>query len=206
LFILLTALTFFALYPVTWVAPLQTLSDLFVAPFYHATAALMPTFFAGRTALRHGPEFYAVALPLRLSPVVLVGLILSLRAYARKKSLRLELACLWLFALGYTLFLALNVKKYDRYLLPAILLLTLAAALGWRHSRRIPHTPILPYALLLIQLTLALAFVSYPLTYFNPLTGGPWVAARLLPAAGRGWPLVCCPWIGGKGWAPPPAN
>ena len=184
LFIFPTALTFFALYPVTWVAPLQTLSDLFVAPFYHSTTALMPTFFAGRTALRHGPEFYAVALPLRLSPVVLVGLILSLRAYARKKSLRLELACLWLFALGYTLFLALNVKKYDRYLLPAIPLLTLTAALGigtlgnWEIGKLGNwYTG----TLVVLHLLIALAFVFYPLTYFNPLTGGPWVAARLLP-------------------------
>jgi hypothetical protein len=179
-FILTTALTFFALYPVTWVAPLQTLSDLFVAPSYHATAALMPTFFAGRTALRHGPEFYAVALPLRLSPVVLVGLILSLRAYAKKKSLRLELACLWLFALGYTLFLALNVKKYDRYLLPALLPLTIAAALGigkLAKSANCRSTSLL----IVLQFLIALAFVFYPLTYFNPLTGGPWVAARLLP-------------------------
>ena len=204
LFIFLTALTFFALYPVTWVAPLQTLSDLFVAPFYHATAALMPTFFAGRTALRHGPEFYAVALPLRLSPIVLVGLILNLRAYAKKKSLRLELACLWLFALGYTLFLALNVKKYDRYLLPALLPLTIVAALGigklgnweigklgnWYTGKFVKpvkyqstNLPICQSTNLLIvlQFLIALAFVFYPLTYFNPLTGGPWVAARLLP-------------------------
>ncbi|MBE9508612.1 MAG: hypothetical protein IMY86_11245, partial [Chloroflexi bacterium] len=38
----------------------------------------------------------------------------------------------------------------------------------------------LPYALPLVQLILALVFLLYPLTYTNPLAGGPWVAARVI--------------------------
>ncbi len=115
---------FWALYPAMWVAPWQTLRDLYGAPTYHASAALMPTFFAGRTALEHGPEFYAVALPFRLGPVVMVGLALSLRTLLsrrKQKSLlpagssdssRLELVWLWLVAVGYVLMLPPILKEY----------------------------------------------------------------------------------------------
>jgi 4-amino-4-deoxy-L-arabinose transferase-like glycosyltransferase len=175
---------YWALYPAMWVAPWQTLNDLYGAPSYHAGAALMPTFFAGRTALEHGPEFYAVALPWRLSPVVLVGLLLSLR----KPSRRLEVAWLWLFALGYVLLLASNAKKYDRYLLSIFPPLALAAALAlsrirlpWRGEIRRRLNPLV---LLGLQLLLLLPFVLYPLTYYNPLLGGPPLAARWLPT---GW-------------------
>ena len=120
----------FALYPAMWGAPARTIRDMFGAPAYQSTTGLMPTFFAGRTALQHGPEFYAVALPFRLSPIVLVGLVLSMRLLFRQDSLRSELAWLWLFAIGYTVLLAASPKKYDRYLLPVFPMLTLAAALG----------------------------------------------------------------------------
>jgi 4-amino-4-deoxy-L-arabinose transferase-like glycosyltransferase len=178
---------YWALYPAMWVAPWQTLRDLYGAPSYHAGAALMPTFFAGRVALEHGPEFYAVALPWRLSPVVLVGLLLSLRALPRGPSRRLEVAWLWLFALGYVLLLALNVKKYDRYLLPIFPPLALMAALAlsriclpWRGETH----KLNPLVLLGLQILLLLPFALYPLTYYNPLLGGPPLAARWLP---MGW-------------------
>ena len=171
---LAAAALYWVLYPAMWTAPAQTLRDLVTAPSYHAQAALMPTFFAGRVALEHGPEFYAVALPFRLSPIVLLGLVFSVRAFVKERSLRQDLAWLWLFALGYMLLLALNAKKYDRYLLPVFPPLALVAALGWgRLSKR--------FILLLVQFVLALIFVLYPLAAFNPLAGGPWVASRLLP-------------------------
>ena len=188
------AAPFCALYPAMWGAPLQTLRDLFGAPAYQATTALMPTFFAGRTALRHGPEFYAVALPLRLSPIVFAGLLLSVRTFAREKSLRPDLAWLYMFALGYTLLLALSVKKYERYLLPAVPPLTLVAALVIRtlvdsYIRKLGNSgksqptglPIYQFSILVLQALIALAFIPHPLTYFNPLLGGPRIAARVLP-------------------------
>jgi len=182
------AAIYWALYPTMWVAPVQTLNDLFGAPGYQSTTGLMPTFFAGRTALRHGPEYYAVALPFRLSPIVVVGLALSFYTIAREKSARPTLAWLWLFAVGYTLFLTLSDKKYDRYLLPVVPLLTLVAALGWEYTGRQvasrqerPHSSSAHLLLPIVQLALLLPFAAYPLTGFNLLTGGPWGAARVLP-------------------------
>jgi 4-amino-4-deoxy-L-arabinose transferase-like glycosyltransferase len=179
---------YWALCPAMWAAPIQTLRDVILAPSYHAQAGLLPTFFTGRVALQHGPEFYAVALPFRLSPIVLGGLLLSVVVFVKEEPLRFDLVCQWLFALGYTLFLAFNAKKYDRYLLPILPLLASTTALGWESLsgwvmiRRgdDPH-PSFARILLFLQLILALLFVFYPLTSFNPLIGGPWVAARLLP-------------------------
>jgi len=200
------AAVFVALYPAMWGTPWQTLRDLFGAPAYQSSTALMPTFFAGRVALRHGPEFYAVALPFRLSPIVLVGLFLGLRTFLARRSLRMDLIWLWLFVAGYVLLLALSVKKYDRYLLSAFPLLAVAAALGFAgrddssdlDATPSPHSgevgagepsgsvrlPLLrrsTVAPVLLQLLLFLPFAAYPLTSFNLLLGGPWVAARLLP-------------------------
>jgi 4-amino-4-deoxy-L-arabinose transferase-like glycosyltransferase len=197
LWVLACLATFVALYPAMWGAPLQTSRDLFTAPAYQSTAALTPTYFAGQTALRHGPEFYAAALPFRLSPIVLVGLFLGIRAFAREKRLRSDLAWLWLFAGGYVLFLTLSAKKFDRYLLPVFPPLALTAALGidtladryagdpahaTNHQSTTPVTapPIHQLALIALQLILALLFLLHPLTYANPLAGGPWVARRVI--------------------------
>ena len=195
-----------ALFPAMWEAPWQTLRDLYGAPAYQSTTALMPTFFAGRTALRHGPEFYAAALPFRLSPVVLVGVVLSAWTFATRKSLRVELFWLWLFAAGYAIMLAFSVKKYDRYLLPVFPLLATAAALGYtwrdgpvwasptpppgveasatseRHRLAEPMRRRLGILLIVLQLLLLLPFAVCPLTGFNPLLGGPWVASHVLSA------------------------
>ena len=178
------ALLYAALYPAMWGDPLGTIRDLLTAPTYQSTAALMPTFFAGRTALRHGPQFYLVALPFRLSPVVLIGSLLSLWVFSKKKNLRPELAWLGGFCVGYLLLLALNVKRYQRYLLPAFGPLAVTAALGlshWWRSRRWDRSVGLP-SLILVQFLLLLPFATYPLTSFNLLLGGPWVGRRLLSA------------------------
>ncbi len=189
---------FIALYPAMWSAPLATLRDLLAAPLYQSTTALTPTFFAGEYALEHGPGFYAVALPYRLSPIVLVGLIMGVVAFWQRKSLRLEMAWLWLFVLGYVLMLAVSTKKFDRYLLPVLPPLTVIAALalagaGGERSRS-KETPaaghrrgrtgaaLLPLlALIVLQLAMLLPFVTNPLMYFSPLLGGPWAARHLLP-------------------------
>jgi methionine-rich copper-binding protein CopC len=174
------ALTYALLFPAMWHAPLHTLQDLFVAPAYQSTTALMPTFFAGRMALRHGPQFYAAALPLRLGPVLLIGALLSARTFRRRPALRLELGWLWLFVLGYVLLLATNAKKYDRYLLPTWgPLATLAGlALASTLSRR----TVARWAVVGAQVLLLLPFVAHPLGGFNWLLGGPWVGGRVLSA------------------------
>lgn len=191
---LASLVVYVALYPVMWVNPVETVRDLLVAPIQESTSALRPTFFAGRMALRHGPEFYLVALPFRLNAVVLLGSLLSLWVFARRKELRPLLGWLGLFCFGYLLLLALNVKRYQRYMLPVVAPVTVVASVTWSslwRSRRwllkapeVDRLGLLPLVLSLcsLQLLLVLPFARYPLTSFNPLLGGPWIGGRLLSA------------------------
>jgi 4-amino-4-deoxy-L-arabinose transferase-like glycosyltransferase len=178
------AALFTALYPAMWANPWQTLQDMFGAPAYQSTTALMPTFFWGQTTLYPGPAFYVAALLIRLGPIVLVGALLSLHLLTKEKSLRPELSWLWLFVAGYILLLTLSIKKYDRYLLPVFPPLALAAALGWEHLDIKTTRPEVwkPRLLVVLQLALLLPFATHPLTSFNLLLGGPWVGARVISA------------------------
>lgn len=178
------ATIYVALYPAIWGDPLGTLQDLLAAPTYQSTTALMPTFFAGRMALRHGPQFYLVALPFRLSPIVLIGSLLSVWTLARRKEVRTDLAWLGAFCIGYVLLLALNMKRYQRYLLPTFGPLTVMAALAlsdWWRSNRWDRL-VSPSSLILVQFLLMLPFAACPLTGFNLLLGGPWTGSRVLSA------------------------
>lgn len=151
----------------------------------HIENALRPTFFMGQAAFDHGPLFYPVALLLRLSPVVLVGLLYLIWNARKRKELRsfftLQNLILLLWAVGFVAAITLAAKKFDRYMLPAIPALTLLAAWGWAQLKG--RRWVLP-ALVGLQLVYLLVFVPYPLTAFNPLAGGPWVAQRAITV---GW-------------------
>ena len=188
---------FFAIYPAMWNSPINTLYALYAAPAYQETTALTPTFFAGQTALTHGPQFYAVALPFRLSPIVLIGLALSIGVARRHRSLRPELAWLWLFPVSHVVLLSTSPKKFDRYLLAVLVPFAVATAVAFERgisegapsgtprpggASQPPRRRLLSLAApILLQLLLLLPFLGYPLTYFSPLFGGPWMAQSLLP-------------------------
>lgn len=181
---LAAAVVYVGLYPAMWAAPLETLRDVLLAPVYQSTTAMMPTFFAGRVALQHGPQFYVVALLFRLSPVILIGLLLGIWMQITGQAARRELLWLALFSLGYVLLLMLNVKRYQRYLLPVVSPLTILAAVSisdawhWKFRVNISKSPLI----VLLQLLLLLPFAAHPLTSRSLLFGGPWVGARLLSA------------------------
>jgi 4-amino-4-deoxy-L-arabinose transferase-like glycosyltransferase len=180
LFALVTAITCLALYPTLWVNPAETLDTLFAFTGRHVETAQRPIFFAGELTYNPGPLFYPVVLLFRISPIVLVGLAVGLIGLRRlPPDRRFAFLALLIFSVGFGTLMSLGVKKHDRYLLPALPPLTLAAGIGWGHLKHKP-TPKLPYLLLPIQLLLALIFLIHPLTYANPLAGGPWIARRVL--------------------------
>ena len=181
LFIVSLLIVSLVLYPALWANPAGTFNTFFDFAGRHVETVQRPTFFAGQTTYDPGPSFYPVAFIFRVSPIVLIGLLIGLVTLRRLPSdRRIVFLLLLAFAVGFGALMSLGAKKHDRYLLPALPPLTLAAALGWSHLRQIPR-PTLPYSLLLVQLSLALIFSLYPLTAFNPLAGGPWIAARVLP-------------------------
>jgi len=206
LFILSTMITVLALYPALWANPADTLHTLSAFAGRHVEMVQRPIFFAGQMTYDPGPAFYPVVFIFRISPVVLVGLVIGLVTLRRlPHDRRFAFLLLLAFALGFGALMSLGAKKHDRYLLPAFPPLALAAALGWEYlsrrvmsrrvmSRRVdeyptssthpsfPHSSFTHLLIpIIIQLTLTLPFTPHPLTAFNPLAGGPWGAARVLP-------------------------
>jgi 4-amino-4-deoxy-L-arabinose transferase-like glycosyltransferase len=182
-------------YPAIWADPLDVARSLTSNAGRHIEEALRPTFFLGRVAFDHGPLFYPVALLWRSSPVVAAALIPALRgllAAVRRRSLSglnppSNRHATWLLAAWVVLFLIAitpAAKKFDRYMLPVIpslLLLAAVALVPWLVATR--RRWALP-ALVGVQALFLLFHAAYPLSAYNPLVGGPYTAARVMPV---GW-------------------
>jgi hypothetical protein len=189
------AVTFFVLHPGMWGDPVGTFLNAFSVAERHVTSVQRPIFFAGRMVTDPGPAFYPLVFLFRVSPLTLIGLIVGL-FFLRHLSpeRRFALAVLVLFAVLFGAGMSLGTKKHARYLLPVLPPLALAAALGvdgvltWYSGRAPQPNPPIPgflrLSLVFLQAVMALVFAAYPLTYHNPLLGGPPIASKVLPA---GW-------------------
>ncbi|MDY6877646.1 MAG: glycosyltransferase family 39 protein [Chloroflexota bacterium] len=192
-FILFTIITCFALYPALYTGLLEVVQTMSGFAGRHVEGALRPIFFLGQMTYDPGPLFYPIVLIFRVSPVVLIGLVIGLvRLRHLPAARRFAFLALLAFAILFSAAMSLGAKKHDRYLLPALPPLTLAAAVGWeylgrrvneyRERQTLSTPPSFTHLLIpLIQFVLLLPFIAYPLTYANPLAGGPWIAVRALP-------------------------
>lgn len=146
---LISLAVFVLLWPAMWVDPLGTLQRMLSETFGKVEEGHLVYFF-GQPTLDPGPWFYPYVIPFRLTPVVLIGALLSLGVFIPKRnspvalenfstqtverSLPLERFApllLWLFVISLLLFGILSPKKQDRYLLPLFPFLDLLAAVGW---------------------------------------------------------------------------
>jgi hypothetical protein len=196
-----TILTCLSTYPALWHNPIETLNTVFSFTGKLVETAPRPVFFAGQMTYDPGPIFYPVVFLLRISPVVLCGLGLGLAVLHRLPPERRLICLLFLgYAVCFGVMISLGAKKHDRYLLPALSSLSIPAGLAMSHFsvktattrspaflRNRPAWDLTVTLLLGAQLILFLPFVTHPLTFFNPLAGGPWFAARVLsPDWGEG--------------------
>ncbi len=172
-------LTLLALYPALWADPLGVVQALASFGEHHIEMAQRPIFFLGQMTYHPGPTFYPLVLLVRISPVVLVGLLIGLVRLRRlSPARRLLLVTLVAFAIFFGAVVSIAAKQHDRYLLPAFPPLALAAALSLPYSfyqRRFK-----PFIPVVLQLAFLLPFVAHPLTYANPLLGGPWVGGQVI--------------------------
>ncbi|MFN8635782.1 MAG: hypothetical protein U0893_18190 [Chloroflexota bacterium] len=127
------AATFVLLFPAMWVDPVGTVTLLIQ---FVAVIGLQPhngNFFLGQPILADpGPWYYAVALPLRFSPLVALGLAL-LTLPAPRAEPRFVSRWLLTYVVLFVLLMTLASKKFDRYMLPALMVLDLVAGVGlWR--------------------------------------------------------------------------
>ena len=175
---------YFVLYPAMWVragAIVETLTSFGSA---HIQMAQRPIFFAGRETYDPGLVFYPAVFLFRISPLTLFGLVVALTAWRRLSSdRRFAFAALLVFAVLFATLLSLGAKKHDRYLLPALPPVTLAAVLGATEALKQDGETRAKFpavGVVMVQALLAGVFAAYPLRYANPLAGGPAVAARVL--------------------------
>ncbi len=222
------AITFALLWPAMWVNPLGAFGSILAEvrdnggnPHHSGN------YFLGVPVGVPGPLFYPAVVAFRTTPWTLVGLIVWLASLAWRRPLSQLL--LGLFALYITLFLSIEAKQFDRYLLPIWPTLEILAACGWvwlvrmllarmgRVAQADPPTA-RRRAVVGWGLTLALTLApllprhSYYLGYFNPLLGGPAVAQRvLLVGWGEGFERVGA-WLSARpdldrgpvlSWTPP---
>ncbi len=204
--------TYVAVWPAMWTAPAQTLGALYQTLTAYAPTAYDPTFFLGEATVAPGPLFYPLVALFRVAPLTWLGLaLLAGRAWRREAGVPWRtVGALLLYAALFGVALSLSAAKFDRYLLPALVPLVLAAGVGLggsssqypvvssQYGIRITHyvlrnthyaLRLTPYALLiallfLLQTLNGLSFHPYTLAWYNPLVGGQAAAERILPL---GW-------------------
>lgn len=176
LYLLVMSVTLVVLYPALWPDPLRVIRILGSYIGQNMRTTSDPVMFLGRVTYDPGPAFYALVLPFRTAPLTLIGLGIGV---ARWRRLSRESRRMILFLLGFAflqgLTLTLGAKKYDRYLLPILCTLTVAAVIAAQSLAERYRCKIV-----LLQVLLLLPVVAYPLTGFNPLFGGQWGAKYVL--------------------------
>lgn len=178
LFLLTVTLTTWVLFPALWAVPSDVVKTMGSFAGQHVRVVQRPIFFGGRMTYDPGPLFYPAVLLLRASPLVLVGLLIGLiRLRYLPADRRSAFIGLVAFALLFGGMMSIGAKKHDRYLLPALLSLTLAASIPLMDGKRLK---LRPHILITLQCLIALPFTTHPLSYANPLVGGPFVAARVI--------------------------
>ncbi|MBN1220764.1 MAG: glycosyltransferase family 39 protein [Anaerolineae bacterium] len=129
---------FILLWPSMWVDPIGTVRQMLAETFGKVNEGHLVYFF-GQPTLDPGFWFYFYVIPFRLTPIVLIGSLLSLLIFVPSinsylnlsNSTRRALVLLWFFAITLLLFGNLSPKKQDRYLLPLFPFFDLLAAMGW---------------------------------------------------------------------------
>jgi hypothetical protein len=201
---LVLLVTTFVFFPAMWVKPLATFKYLALSPFSVADNIVVDqTFSVGggqteqpfelTTKLSEKPFDYVFRYPKRylwrITPVIVIGLVLAMAAYFLKAGalaearLRRALRGMLLFAILYTIFMTIPPKSSEKYYLPVYVVFDLIAGIGWFSAadwakKYVPSRlrAALAFLVLLgvlaLQAALALRTFPYYVTYFNPLLGG----------------------------------
>jgi hypothetical protein len=139
-------------------------------------------FFWGRIVPDPGPLFYPVALMFRLTPWVIAGLLVLpffWRSHTVEK--RRTLLTMLTFILLFTLFMVVQDKKFDRYVLPVFPTAAILAAAGLLplFRRWTKRNVLLRVAVGVVAIAQLAAYYPNGLAYYNPLVGGGPVAQRI---------------------------
>jgi hypothetical protein len=140
----IATLVFVALWPAMWVDAVGTINRMLTETFGKVEAGHL-VFFMGEPTLDPGPWFYPYTTLIRMTPVVTIGVLLSLVVLGIRfvqlrrwrvptlfdRDVDKAALFLWAFVLSLLLFGNLSPKKQDRYLLALFPFLDLLAAYAW---------------------------------------------------------------------------
>ena len=215
---LLAATTFVAAWPAMWLDPRHVINRIVLEMrHYQVDGHSLPSFFWGEIVHDPGVLFYPAAWVIRSSPIVLFGfafaVIVLVRGVQRgniedgsvgrgtdlgkvmveskesHNNERLVIIAALLFGLIFFTMVTLSAKKFDRYILPAMTVMVIPAAIGWyaaivhfvgKRSSGDFWKAIGVLLLVLLQGLFTFTHAPYYLTYFSPLTGGTSSAPRQL--------------------------
>ena len=172
-------LTFFALWPAMWVAPIQTINSyVFKGVQGVGIEEGHKHFWFGEYTSNPGILFYPIILLGRYSSVLflgsIAGAIMVLYKILKKKiSVNNFYFYALLYFLGYTAMIVLVSKKMDRYSLPAIfgmISLLIYFFINLKLTRKIQSLILSVYILFTVVLYLGLH--PHYLAYYSPLIGG----------------------------------
>lgn len=175
-------ITWTALYPAMWTNRSAIIDETLHGFDNAASAHRSGNYFLGQATGDPGVLFYPVALIVRVSPLVLIGLLLlipALRSTTNGQPItRQTLTILLLYIVFYMIVLTIASKKFDRYLLPIFPALFVLAGWGWSWlfaMLQARWTVAHRYAIAVF----AAAVIGYGLIFFpnefahaNPLVGG----------------------------------
>jgi len=197
----LAALVFCLLWPAMWEDASAALELTFGKLWVDREAGEgnLGMFWMGSFVEDPGPAFYPVALMLKLSPLMLLGLAASLLSLRKHKVAWI----LWAYALFYLLVMTVASKKSVRYLLPAYVALAPLAAYGlwrlggllFRRGESVAGEALAGKSgrgamwviLVALMLVIGLPYAPYYLSYYNPLLlGWRWAPEMLLVGWGEG--------------------
>jgi hypothetical protein len=190
---------FIIFWPATWTNFLGSLSDVIGKGFgYAVTGHDSGIFFNGRIYDGDpGWLFYPLTLLWRTTPIVLLGLGLTVIAFVAHlgsfdhQNFRYSAAILTVYAVLFTLMMSFGAKKFDRYILPSYIALDIVAGMGWfalaeqfwtsaGSSRVRVIAPGLIAVAFGSHLLPAIQTFPYYLSYYNPLMGGSAKAPQVL--------------------------
>jgi 4-amino-4-deoxy-L-arabinose transferase-like glycosyltransferase len=201
------ALVFCALWPAMWQDPGKALGLTFDKLWVDKEVGQgnLGMYWMGHFVEDPGPAFYLVAALLKLSPLMLIGLVVNLVSLRRARDRSAEWG-LWAYAFLYLLAMTLATKKSVRYMLPSFVAFGFLAAYGlsraghWLTRATLPRLQRSGYGLTkyigskplqiglgVLLLGFALAYAPYYLSYYNPLLlGWLWAPRAILVGWGEG--------------------
>lgn len=168
-------------YPALWARPVDEIGHL--SDSYQLAGQGHQQYFLGESVATPGPAYYLVAIPLRVTPWMLVATAVAATALwwrPRARGLAIALTCMALPAFGI---ISVASKQLDRYGLPLIMLAALAVGCAvasavrslkgrWASNVRGPLGRGALVALAGMLFVHSSVVSPWGLSYFNPLLGG----------------------------------